>query len=224
MFQKNSIFKNVDLTLNRGEALLLSGNHGVGKSTLLSTIAGIHSLTEGEILVDGENINSYRAEQIPNHVGWLRTQNLIFRGTIRDNITCFGQTSETQAKEIATLLDVDTDIAKLPGGFNTFLNGNNTDNIPIGLKQRIAMVRVLATKPRIILFDNADKSLDKKGYGMVYSLLARLKNKVSMVIISEDQNIRALATQSYVLEKATLNPTKTTISKSNIHPYKELRL
>ncbi|MAE50704.1 MAG: ABC transporter [Micavibrio sp.] len=218
------IIKNVSLKMKRGESILISGGHGAGKTSLLSLIAGTYPPTKGEIHIDGENINTYAPEELVRHVGFIRTQALIFRGTIRDNITCFGQINEAQAREVSALLNVDKDVAQLPGGFDTFLTGNNTDSVSPGLKQRIAIVRVLATKPRLILFDNADRSLDKEGYAMIYSLLARLKGKASMILISDDRNIRSLASKHYIMQDGELIPSEDVFSKGNIHPYKELRL
>jgi ATP-binding cassette subfamily C protein LapB len=218
------LFKNVNLQIKPGEVIQLSGGHGAGKTMLLNLIAGIYPPTEGHIDIDGQNINKYKPEELVRHVGLIRSRPLIFRGTIRDNITCFGQTNETQAKEVAALLSVDQDVAKLPGGFDTFLTGTNTDVIAPGLKQRIAMVRVLATKPRLILFDNADRVLDREGYSMIYSLLARLRNKASLILVTDDQNLRGLATQHYHLENGSLEQRDLEVSKGNIRPYKELRL
>lgn len=222
--EEDRLLNNINLKLGRGETILISGPHGCGKSTLLNLISGIHPVSSGSIYIDGENINTYSSETLVDHVGYIRTRPLIFRGTIRDNITCFGQTDEAQAKEVSALLDVDKDVAKLPGGFDTFLSGNNTDSIPPGLKQRIAMVRVLATKPRLILFDNADRSLDKDGYTMIYSLLARLKGKASMILISDDLNIRSLAERQYSLNNGSLIQGGNKTNKGNIRPYQELRL
>lgn len=218
------ILRNVDLSLRRGDTILISGAHGCGKTTLLNLIAGIYPAGSGMIEVDGNPVQSYAPEELTRHIGFVRSNPLIFRGTIRDNITCFGQTDEAQAREVAALMNVDKDVAKLPGGFDTFLNGNNTDSIPPGLKQRIAIVRVLATKPRLILFDNADRSLDKEGYVTIYSLLARLKGKVSMILISEDNNIQALAERGYIINNGKLSEYDTFARSTNVRPYRELRL
>lgn len=217
------LFHDITLEIKRGDAVLISGEHGAGKTTLLDLISGIYPPSGGEILVDGENINTYAPDELVHHIGFIRTSPLIFRGTIRDNITCFGQTNESKAQEVCALLNVDRDVAKLPGGFDTFLSGNNTDNIPVGLQQRISMARVLATKPRILLFDNAERSLDKEGYATIYSLLARLKGTVSMVLISDDHNLHALADRHYVLQANTLLETPIP-SKGNVSLYKELYL
>lgn len=198
------LLRGVSLKLNRGESILLSAAHGAGKSTFLELISGLYPPTSGEIVVDGQNVLSYPPEQLIQHIGYIQTEGVIFRGTIRDNLTCFGQIDETQVREVAGLLKIDQDIAKLPSGLDTFLSGNNTDNVPPGLKQRIAMVRVLAPKPRIILFDDADRALDREGYNLVYNLLARLSGQVTMIIISDDYNLRSLAEREYCLLEGTL--------------------
>lgn len=222
--EKEPILKDINFRIRHGDSVLISGAHGCGKTTLLNLIAGILPPTYGDIYIDDENIRSYEPESLVRHVGFIRTNSLIFRGSIRDNITCFGQTNETQAKEVAALLQVDKDVAKLPGGFDTFLQGNSTDSITPGLKQRIAIVRVLASKPRLILFDNADRALDSQGYAMIYSLLARLKGKASMILVSDDSNICALADQHYVLENGVLHLGGDRFSRGNVRPYQELRL
>lgn len=220
----NAIIGDINLELKHGETVFISGAHGTGKTTLLNMIAGIYPPTEGSIMIDGKSINSYTSEELVHHIGFIRTRPLIFRGTIRDNMTCFGQTEETLAREVATLLNVDGDVAKLPGGFDTFLNGNNTDSISQGLKQRISITRALAAKPGLILFDNADRSLDKDGYAMIYSLLARLKGKISMILITDDRNISALADRHYTLKDGQLWPDEDLYGRSNVRSYKELPL
>lgn len=214
----------VDFKLDRSDAVLLSGAHGSGKSLLLQLIAGIYPPANGTINIDGHNILRYAPEDLIRHVGLIHSEGVIFRGTIRDNMTCFGQIPEKDVHEIAFLLKIDRDIALLPSGFDTMLNGNNTDSVPPGLKQRIAMARVLAPKPRIILFDNADRGLDREGYSLVYSLLARLKGKAGMILISDDRNIRGLASCFYTLENGKLTKTEELCSTGYIKPYSELRL
>ena len=222
--EDSPILQGIDLEFQRGEAISISGTHGAGKTTLLNLIAGIYAAQDGEILLDGEKISAYRAEELVRHVGYIRSIPLIFRGTIRDNITCFGQTPEAQAKELAALVQVDKDVAKLPGGFDTFLTGTNTDSITPGLKQRLAIVRVLANKPRLILFDGADRALDKEGYATIYSLLARLKSKTSMILVSDDRNIYGLAERHYELLDGKLRRKSVSANSNNVRPYKELRL
>ncbi len=219
-----AVLKNCSLSLRRGKAVVISGEHGSGKSTLMKLIAGIYSACDGTIIIDGEDISTFSNEELSHHVGYIQSTPFIFRGTIRDNITSFGQIPERQAREVAALIGLDKDIALLPAGFDTFLNGNETDNIPHGLKQRIMIVRTLARKPKLILFDNADRSLDKEGYTAIYRLLARLKGKVSMILLTDDHNLRSLADQNYTLRDGALYQQGRAGIAEMVRPYKELVL
>lgn len=219
-----NLLNNISLSIAPKEILLIEGQHGVGKTVLLDTIAGIYPLNTGNITIDNIPLSHFTAAKLAQHIGFIRTESTIFRGSIRDNLTCFNQHDTNAVREISALLNVDKDIAKLPSGYDTFLNGNNSDSIPPGLKQRIAMVRVLAPKPRIILFDNADRALDRNGYNMVYNLLARLKGKVTMILISDDRNIRALADRVYTLEKGSIYKTPLDNEQRSISANQELRL
>jgi ATP-binding cassette, subfamily C, bacterial LapB len=217
------LFENVDFGIKSGEVVLISGAHGSGKTSLLKLIAGIYPVAKGRIEVDGLDIAAYPASSLSRHVGYMRTEGLIFRGTIRDNLTCFGQVDEKSAREAAALLKVDRDVSKLPSGFDTFLGGNSTDSIPPGLKQRIAMACVLALKPQIILFDNADRGLDNEGYSLVYSMLAGLKGKSSLILVADDPNLRHLADRALRLEKGVLVDAPECKRPGNVESYRELR-
>ncbi len=222
--QNQPIIEHISLSLQQKQAILISGDHGCGKTTLMKLIAGIYPASEGKIHIDGEPVGTYQSSELAHHVAYVCARPVIFRGTIRDNITGFGQIPEVKAKEIAALMGLEKDISRLPGGFDTFLSGNETDSIPPGLKQRIAIVRALATRPKLILFDNADLALDKDGYNTMHTLLARLKGKASMVIVSDDYNIRSLTDKHYLLKDGQLLEDRTPDVTSYIRPYQELAL
>lgn len=198
------LFRNAGLHLRKGDCAVLSSAHGAGKTTLLEIMSGLFPVTSGEVVLDGKNILHYPPESLIDHIGYIQTEGIIFRGTIRENLTCFGLIEEKKVREMAALLKIDADIARLPAGLDTFLQGNATDNVTPGLKQRIALVRVLAPKPRVILFDDADRALDRKGYDLVYQLLARLVDKTAMIIVSDDYNLCSLANRAVMIEGQNL--------------------
>lgn len=218
------LLNRVNLSLRRGDCALLSADSHESRIALLELIAGMYAPSAGRIMVDQLETARYAPKDLIRHVGFLQTDGLIFRGTIRDNLTCFGQIPESEAQEMAAMLKLNRDIAQLPSGFDTMLSGTSQDTIAPGLKQRIAMARVLAPKPRVILFDSADRSLDREGYDLVYNLLARLKGKAAMILVSEDQNIRGLAGRSLSLKDGVLSEGAQRVSSGQIQSYRELRL
>ncbi|MGD2131954.1 MAG: ABC transporter transmembrane domain-containing protein [Maricaulaceae bacterium] len=190
-----ALFSGIDLALEPGQAIAITGPSGEDKSVLLKLLAGVLSPTEGEVLIDDVRADAFSAKARASHVGLLSSKAVIFRGSLRDNLTRFGLTPEKNARDVAALLKLDRDVAKLPSGFDTRLEGSSLDPLPPGLRQRIAIARALAPKPRIIIFDNADKDLDREGYAQVFDVLARLKDKVAMIIVSDDENLQSLATE-----------------------------
>jgi ATP-binding cassette subfamily C protein LapB len=220
------ILRRAHLALRPGEAVALAGEPGSGKTLLLKLIAGIYTPSEGEILVDGVPTTAYPLSALIERVGLISNESVIFRGTIRDNITRFGEVPEAQAREVAKLLGVEREVARLPGGFDTMLDGEGTDSIAPGLQRRIAIARVLATKPRILLFDEADRGLDREGYNLLYRLLGQLRRKITLVVVTNDRNLRQLAPNHYILRDGRLEQQVTSDRPGAREPtyHRELRL
>lgn len=218
------LLRDVTMKLERGDCISLETDHTPSLAAFLDILSGIYAPSTGAVTVDGLNILRYPSRELINHVGYIQSEGMIFRGTIRDNLSCFGLIPDERVQEMVALFQIDKDIASLPSGFDTFLNGNATDTIPPGLKQRISMVRVLAPKPRIILFDNADRSLDREGYNLVYNLLARLMTKATLIISSDDHNLTSQASRFFRFENGALLETQPANATRKPVPYKELRL
>lgn len=220
---QEAVLEGVNLSLAPGEAISVSGEHGGGKQTLLNLIAGLHRPDTGQILVDGVEPHLYRSEELVTHIGYLPAVGVIFRGTIYENLSRFGCVPRERVTEMAELLGLNEEIAALPAGFDTKLEGTHSDAIPPGLRQRIAIARVIAAKPRVLLFYNADRALDREGYNSVYRLLARLKGRATMVLVTNDQNIRHLATRHIRIENRRLVERPAT-QLYDVLAYQELRI
>jgi len=216
--------RDINLNLKRGDICLISGDSHSGKTTLLHLIAGILPTQNGTIKIDNEYITTYQPDKFMRHVGYIPSAPVIFRGTIRENITSFFQITEELARDIASHLKIDRDVAKLPSGYDTFLHGDSTDSLPIDLLQRITIARILAAKPRLILFDDADRKLDEEGYNLFYKLLAQLKGKATCIIVSNDQNIQNLADYHYKITNQKLVKHYQNEANQNVQSYRELQL
>lgn len=214
------LLDSVNLRLRVGDAISLSGPSEQAKSQLLKVIAGLVQPTSGKAMINGQSVLDYRPSTLNNHVAYLGSDGAIFRGTIRDNITGFGGVPLGQALQIAGYLGLDQAISRLPAGLDTRLEGSQADSIAPGLKHRITLVRALARKPRIILVENADKSLDMEGYRQLYTLLGRLRRKTAMIIVSEDLNLKMLAPRQMVLENGVLRQVS---SQSHVQYTQEVR-
>lgn len=189
------LFDIAHLDIAPGDIIWLSGGAGSGKTTLLRLLAGILSPARGDISVSGQALRRFTPAELSRHVGYINADPVIFRGTIRHNITRFGEIDALHARRAATQLGIDKDIARLPLGFDTFLQGTISDTIPPGLKQRIAMARVIAATPGILLLDGADMSLDRHGQRLLAGYLESLRGRVSMIIVSEESTLQRLATR-----------------------------
>jgi len=212
------IFRDVSLDLSPGDTVAIRGASGSGKTMLMEMLAGLYPPDSGTVLIDGLDIGSYPAEELSRHIGYIATDGAIFHGTIRDNITRFGTISEAAALDIARRLHVDRDVALLPSGFDTILQPQGGDQVPPGLRQRIAMTRILAARPKIILFDESDRALDRDGYNLVFSLLAQISLHTAIVLVTDDANLTALAKRRYRLIGGELLEDTTTADRPPPNP------
>ena len=219
------LFKDVNLEINIPDVVAIHSSENFSKSIFLKLIAGITIPSSGSVKINSISAEKYQSENIVHHIGVLSSENIIFQGTILENLTAFEEKNEKAAMEIVKILDMDKEIALLPEGYDTQISDGIADIIPPGIKQKIAIVRVLLHKPKIILFDNADKGLDKAGYNQLIRLLNLLKGKVAMIIVTDDHNITRIATREFILENKTLKPIQINDSRLyDIKPYRTLRL
>ncbi len=167
------VFTSVSLEAEPGEVIAISGDKGAGKSTLLQLIAGALAPQAGKVWLDDMNPATRSMAELHSHVGYLPQQATIFKGTILENMTGFKSEEEIIAisKHMGEELGLDAVVNLLPRGYATMLSGNASDPVPPGVKQRIALARVLRNMPAILLFDDADSALDKEGYTIGLLLL-----------------------------------------------------
>lgn len=199
------ILDGVTLYVQSNEILGISGETGSGRSTLLKLIAGLIAPESGQVRISGMNPAQLLPGALSEHVAYLTSEAVLFRGTLMQNLSGFDSKLQARAIELAKLIGLDALIAQLPAGYDTLLEGSPADVIPPGLRQRVALVRALRRKPKLILYDQADRSLDRDGYHQLFSLLARLKGRATMLLVTDDKNLLRLADRRLMLHDGKLH-------------------
>ena len=224
-YGEKMVFKNINLDLKIPDTIGIRGENNAGKATLMRLIAGIVKPTSGRIFVNGIPPSDYQSEEVVKYIGYISANNILFQGTILENLTAFNENMENEALEIAKMFNLDREIALLPKGYDTKINDGIADIIAPGIKQRIAISRALIHKPKIILFHNADRGLDKEGYNLLIKFLHLINNQTTTIIVTEDHNINLLVDREYLLKAGKLTEINSKDSRVyDIKPYKELKI
>ncbi len=203
--QKDNLLENVSLTINSGDSLSITGNNGVGKSTLISLLSGLLHPTIGKIILDDRDIFDYDFEFLRSQIGNVPQHGLLFEGTILENMTLYreGQAVE-QAIELSKLLGLDEIITRLPSGLDTQVGGAAVDTLSEGVRQKIIMVRSLVGHPKIMLFDDANANFDIKNDARLHHVIEKFKQDKTLVIVSHRPSFLKLCNRHFILQDKNL--------------------
>lgn len=199
------LLDDVSLEVDPGEVIGISGGSGSGKTTLLMLIMGLLDPTEGTVRIDGQDVRELDPYRLRPQIAFLPQAAVLFQGTIIENLTLFqGSAAFDSALEAARRIGVDEAVRHLPGGYQTDVGKGASMELPVGLKQSIAMARALAGKPRIILFDEANGGLDSTADGRLKEALASLKGEATIIIVSHRPSLLNLADRRFDLAEGKL--------------------
>lgn len=196
---------NINLKLDHGDIIGIRGGNSSGKSTLLWAMMGGLKPTKGELLINGENPEKYSTHSLRSRMAYLPSQPVMFQGTILDNLTMFqGDEKIDAVMKAAEHMDLSQILVRMPEGFETMVGDASQNELPAGIVQRIAIVRALASNPDIILFDEANSGLDSSSDEDLKELMAKLKGKCTIVLVSFRPSLLKLADRLYDLKDGTL--------------------
>jgi ATP-binding cassette subfamily B protein len=185
------VLKNLSLNIKVGEYVALVGPSGVGKTTLCSLIPRFYEVNEGEILLDGKNINGIKLQSLRKNIGSVQQDVYLFAGTVFDNIR-YGnpEASEKDIIEAANKANAHDFITALPNGYATDI-GQRGVKLSGGQKQRLSLARVFLKNPPILIFDEATSALDSESEKAVQNSLEKLAiNRTTLVIAHRLSTIR----------------------------------
>lgn len=185
------VLKNITLNIKVGEYVALVGPSGVGKTTLCSLIPRFYEINDGEILIDGQNIQKITLNSLRKNIGIVQQDVYLFAGTVMDNIR-YGKpdASEEEIMRAAKQANAHRFIMALPQGYSTDI-GQRGVKLSGGQKQRLSVARVFLKDPPIIIFDEATSSLDNESEKAVQESLEKLtKNRTTLVIAHRLSTVR----------------------------------
>ncbi|MCI4433249.1 MAG: ABC transporter ATP-binding protein [Nitrosopumilus sp.] len=182
-YQKLPVLSNVSLDLKDHSLIAIIGKSGSGKSSFLRLIPRLYDSTEGEILIDGQNIKNVTIESLRSQISVVTQNPMIFSGTIYENVSLGNPNATMEEIENACVMADALDfIMDLEDNFQTVL-GQGGITLSRGQAQRITIARALLGKPRILLLDEPSSALDSNSESILISNLNKLKNSMTILFI-----------------------------------------
>lgn len=177
--------KNINLKLKSGQTLGIIGGTGSSKSTLVSLIPRLYDTSDGEVLVGDVNVKDYDIETLRNNVAMVLQKNVLFSGTIKENLR-WGNENATDEEliEAAKLAQADSFIQTFPDKYDTFIEQGGT-NVSGGQKQRLCIARALLKKPKILILDDSTSAVDTKTDALIRKAMKENIPNTTKIIIAQ---------------------------------------
>jgi len=181
--QNQIVIDDISFKLNPGETLAIVGPTGSGKSTIINLITKFYEIDSGSILIDGENIDDFKLDNIRSKIGVILQDVFMFADTIFNNISLYNKNiSIKDVERSAKELEIHDFIQSLPGGYD-FNVSERGGTLSSGQKQLIAFLRVLVNNPDILILDEATSSIDSYSEDLIKKATKKItKDKTSIII------------------------------------------
>ncbi|NHJ05235.1 MAG: ABC transporter ATP-binding protein [Candidatus Heimdallarchaeota archaeon] len=179
----NIVFKNLNLTIQKGEKLAIVGHTGSGKTSLVSLLSRYYEYQGGDILIDGQSIRNYTLDSYRKQFGKVEQAVYLFPGTIKENIR-YGRVG-VKDEDIWRVLDIvqaSEFIHRLPDGLETIIGDRGRD-LSVGQRQLISFARAILLNPNILILDEATSSVDAYTEAMIQEALEKiLENRTAIIV------------------------------------------
>ena len=213
------VLRNIDFSVEPGETVAIVGGTGSGKSSLVNLIPRFYDVTEGRILVDGIDVRDYRIEDLRAAVGMVLQNNVLFTGTIRENLLWGKQDATDEEIEAALRAAQAWElVAERPDGLDSMLNQGGT-NVSGGQKQRLCIARAMLKHPAILILDDSTSAVDSDTEGRiresfkreladttVFIIAQRISSVVSAdkIIVLDDGRVESIGTHDELLKASPI--------------------
>ena len=210
------VLEHINLHIVPGESLAIVGPSGGGKTTLCSLLPRFYDVTEGAVLVDGQDVRNVTQASLRRSIGVIQQDVFLFAGTVRENIR-YGRPDATDAEvvEAAVRAEIHEEIMQMPDGYDSYI-GERGVMLSGGQKQRLSIARVFLKNPKILVLDEATSALDTVTEQRIQASFDELSRGRTTIIIAhrlstvknadciavvEDEHIVEMGTHRELLEK-----------------------
>ena len=198
------LFKNLNLIIKENEKILLSGDSGTGKSTLVKILMRYINIDYGMVKIKDIDINHYHLENIRKNITYVSSNEYLFNDTIKNNISLYREYQDEEIDKVCKICFVDEIIKSKDTGLNTMIEENGF-NLSNGERQRIILARSILKESSIYIFDEALGQIDiNKEKKILESIFKYLNNKI-IIVISHRFNNKKLFDKVLKLEEGIIN-------------------
>ena len=198
------VVKDLNLKVNKGETIAILGATGSGKSSIVNLIPRFYDVTDGAVLVDGEDVRNYTLEDLRSRISIVLQRTELFGGTISENIR-WGKNdaSDEEVEEVTKIAQAHDFISSFQSGYDTIV-GERGSSLSGGQKQRIAISRALIRKPEILIFDDSTSALDLATEAKLYKALRENYHDTTIILIAQRVASAKNASKIAVIDKGEL--------------------
>lgn len=203
--KKKECLKNINIQIKSGETVGIIGGIGSGKSTLVSLIPRLYDATEGKVEVGGKDVKQYDIETLRNNVSVVLQKNVLFSGTIKENLK-WGDKDATDEEIVraSKLAQADNFIEEFPDKYDTNIEQGGT-NVSGGQRQRLCIARALLKKPQILILDDSTSAVDTKTDSLIRKAFKEEIPNTTKIIIAQRIASVQDADKIIVLDNGTVN-------------------
>jgi len=186
---KVPIFEGLNCLISPGELLVIKGSNGSGKSTLIKSIIRILEFNRGQIFYDSIEINQLSLDWLRSNLIYLPQEPKFIDGTLLDNLIGLTEIKKDKMNEILESVDLIEFVNRDPDGIKMTMP-NRGENLPFGIRKRVALARAMVVSGQITLLDEPTESMDERGRIALYNLIKEMfKENKTMIISSQDEKI-----------------------------------
>lgn len=217
------VLDQITFTVNPGETVGIIGSTGSGKTTLVQLIPRLYDADEGEVLIDGVNVRDYSLRHLRNGVGMVLQKNVLFSGTILENLQWGDEeAADEDVMEAARAAQADGFITGFSDGYETDL-GQGGVNVSGGQKQRLCIARALLKKPKILILDDSTSAVDTATEARIRESFSTTLKDTTKIIIAQRITSVMEADSIIVLEEGRISGMGTHAQlMRTCEPYREI--